>query len=337
MRQRRWWTRASIGAIGLGMLLATGCGTTADRETETGSGEEAGTIENLSVLVPNSPGSGYDVTARAWAKVLEDTGAASNVEVTNVEGAGGTVGLQRVVNEEGDADLLMQMGLGVVGSVYTNKAEATLSDTVPVARLIEEAEAIVVPGSSPYQTLDELITAWKADPGGVTVGGASSPGGPDYLTPMLLAKAVGVEPTSVNYLAYDGGGELLAGLLGNKVAFAATGVGEVAEQAKTGDVRILAVTSEEPAEGVDAPTLKDEGIDLVFSNWRGVVAPPGIDDARAQQWVDVMTQMHESEEWQAALAENGWTDAFITGEEFGSFLESENQRVGDVLKELGLA
>jgi putative tricarboxylic transport membrane protein len=337
MGQRTWWTRASIGAIGLGVLLATGCGTTADRETGTGESEEAGPVENLSVLVPNSPGSGYDVTARAWAKVLEDTGAASNVEVTNVEGAGGTVGLQRVVNEEGDADLLMQMGLGVVGSVYTNKAAATLSDTVPVARLIEEAEAIVVPGASPYQTLDDLVTAWKADPGGVTVGGASSPGGPDYLTPMLLAKAVGVDPTTVNYLAYDGGGELLAGLLGNKVAFGATGVGEVAEQAKTGDVRILAVTSEEPAEGVDAPTLKEEGIDLVFSNWRGVVAPPGIDDARAEQWVEIMTQMHESEEWQAALEENGWTDAFMTGDEFGSFMESENQRVGDVLKELGLA
>jgi putative tricarboxylic transport membrane protein len=122
MRQRSWWTRASVGAAGLSVLLVTGCGTTADRETETDSGEEAGPVENLSVLVPNSPGSGYDVTARAWAKVLEDTGAASNVEVTNVEGAGGTVGLQRLVNEEGDADLLMQMGLGVVGSVYTNKA-----------------------------------------------------------------------------------------------------------------------------------------------------------------------------------------------------------------------
>ena len=114
-----------------------------------------------------------------------------------------------------------------------------------------------MPGDSPYQTLDELVAAWKADPGNSPVGGASNPGGPDHLTPMLLAKAVGVTPKDVNYVAYDGGGELLAGILGNKVAFAATGVGEVAEQAKAGDVRILAVTSEEPVEGVDAPTLSD--------------------------------------------------------------------------------
>jgi putative tricarboxylic transport membrane protein len=134
--------------------------------------------------------------------------------------------------DAGNEDLLLQMGLGLVGAVYTNQSEATLDDTTPVARLIEEAEAIVVPGDSPYSTLDELVEAWKADPAGVSVGGGSSPGGPDHLTPMLLAQAVGIEPTQVNYVAYDGGGELLAALLGSQVVFGATGVGEIAEQAK---------------------------------------------------------------------------------------------------------
>jgi putative tricarboxylic transport membrane protein len=224
-----------------------------------------------------------------------------------------------------------------VGASYTNESEATLADTTPIARLIEESEAIVVPASSPYQTLDDLITAWKADPGGVPVGGASNPGGPDHLTPMLLAQAVDLDPTTVNYVAYDGGGELLAGILGSQIAFGATGIGEVAEQAASGDIRILAVTTEEPVEGVDAPTLTEEGVDLVFTNWRGIVAPPGLDEAQTQTFIDAITAMHDSEGWQQALEDNGWTDAFLTGDEFGTFLTEESDRVAGVLGELGLA
>jgi len=333
MARSTWW-KTAVTAAAIGVTVSA-CGTTADDDDAgTSSGE---TVTGLSVLVPNSPGSGYDTTARTWVKAMEDAGIAENVEVTNLEGAGGTVGLQRVVNEKGNADLLMQMGLGVVGSTFTNQAKATLQDTTPVARLIEEAEVIVVPKDSPYDSLDELVTAWKADPGKLPVGGASSPGGPDHLTPMLLAQEVGVAPTDVNYVAYDGGGELLAGLLGSKVVFGATGVGEVAEQAAAGEVKILAVTSEEPVEGVDAPTLKDEGVDLVFSNWRGIVAPPGLSDEESAGWIDVVTTMHDSQEWKDALEKNGWTDAFMTGEDFGEFLTTENDRVAGVLQELGLA
>ena len=181
-------------------------------------------------MVPNSPGSGYDTTARAVAQVIEDEELADSHRGVQPRGAGGTVGLQRLVNEKGNADMLMQMGLGVVGAQFSNQSEATLDQTTPVAKLIEEAEAIVVPGDSPFKTLDDLVAAWKADPGNTPVGGASNPGGPDHLTPMLLAQEVGVTPTDVNYVAYDGGGELLAGILGGDVAFAATGVGEVTER-----------------------------------------------------------------------------------------------------------
>jgi putative tricarboxylic transport membrane protein len=287
-------------------------------------------------MVPNSPGSGYDTTARAWAQVLEDEGLAESIEVFNLEGAGGTVGLQRLVNESGNAELLMQMGLGVVGAQYSNKSEATLDQTTPIAKLIEEAEAIVVPGNSPYKTLDDLVQAWKKDPGGTPVGGASNPGGPDHLTPMLLAQEVGVTPADVNYVAYDGGGELLAGILGDDVKFAATGIGEVAESAAAGDVRILAVTTDEPVEGVDAPTLKDEGVDLTFTNWRGIVAAPDISDEEQQRFIDAVTKMHDSDAWKTVLEDQGWTDSFVTGTEFSDFLGSESDRVEGVLSELGL-
>jgi putative tricarboxylic transport membrane protein len=327
--------KLTVGAVAAGLVL-TGCGTTAEGGSASDSANE-GPISGLRVMVPNSPGSGYDTTARAWAQVLEDEGLAESIEVFNLEGAGGTVGLQRLVNEKGNADLLMQMGLGVVGAQYSNQSEATLDQTTPIARLIEEAEAIVVPADSPYQSLDDLVTAWKADPGNTPVGGASNPGGPDHLTPMLLAQEVGVTPSEVNYVAYDGGGELLAGILGGDVKFAATGIGEVSEPAAAGQVRILAVTSKEAVEGVDAPTLTDEGVDLVFTNWRGVVAAPEITDEETQRFVDMMTEMHDSDAWKQVLEDQGWTDSFLTGDEFGSYLDDESKRVQGVLSELGLA
>jgi putative tricarboxylic transport membrane protein len=326
--------KLTVGTVAAGLVL-TGCGTTAEGGSASGGGDD-GPITGLRFMVPNSPGSGYDTTARAVAAAMEDEEIATGIEVFNLEGAGGTVGLQRLVNEDGNADMLMQMGLGVVGAQFSNQSEATLDQTTPVAKLIEEAEAIVVPGDSPYQSIDDLVAAWKADPGNTPVGGASNPGGPDHLTPMLLAQEVGVKPADVNYVAYDGGGELLAGILGGDVKFAATGVGEVAESAASGDVRILAVTSEEAVEGVDAPTLTDEGVDLVFANWRGIVAPPGLSDDETTQWVDAVTKMHDSESWKKALEDNGWTDAFLTGDDFSAYLTEESDRVKSVMGELGL-
>jgi putative tricarboxylic transport membrane protein len=327
--------KLTVGAVAAGLVL-TGCGTTAEGGSASDSAED-GPMSGLQVMVPNSPGSGYDTTAREWVQVLEDEGLAESVEVFNLEGAGGTVGLQRLVNEEGNAEMLMQMGLGVVGAQYSNQSEATLDQTTPIAKLIEEAEAIVVPADSPYESLDDLVTAWKADPANTPVGGASNPGGPDHLTPMLLAQEVGVTPADVNYVAYDGGGELLAGILGGDVKFAATGIGEVSEPAAAGQVRILAVTSEEPVEGIDAPSLTDEGVDLTFTNWRGIVAAPGITDDETQRFVDMITEMHDSDAWQQVLTDQGWTDSFLTGDEFSSYLGDESERVQGVLSELGLA
>jgi putative tricarboxylic transport membrane protein len=326
--------KLTVGMVAAGLVL-TGCGTTA--AGGSASGGDSGPISGLRVMVPNSPGSGYDTTARAWAQVLDDQKIADSVEVFNLEGAGGTVGLQRLVNEKGNDKLLMQMGLGVVGAQFSNKSQATLDQTTPIAKLIEESEAIVVPANSPFKTMSDLVTAWKADPGNTPVGGASNPGGPDHLTPMLLAQEVGVAPSKVNYVAYDGGGELLAGILGGDVKFASTGIGEVSESAAAGQVRILAVTTDKPVDGVDAPTLQDEGIDLTFSNWRGVVAPPGISDADKASLIAALEKMHGTQAWKDALKSHSWSDAFVTGDAFKSFLTDQDKRVADVLTKLGLA
>jgi putative tricarboxylic transport membrane protein len=313
------------------------CGATAGKD-EAGSGNDGKPVAGLRLMVPNSPGSGYDTTARTAAKVMEDAKIATGVQVFNLPGAGGTVGLQRTVNEKGNGKLAMQMGLGVVGASYTSKSSATLTQTTPLAKLIEEAGAIVVPKNSPYKTINDLITAWKANPKGIAVGGGSNPGGPDHLLPMQLAKTVGIDPRQVNFVSYDGGGELLPAVLGGKVAFGASGFGEFLDQVEAGQVRILAVTSAAPIEALkDVPTLKSSGIDLVFTNWRGIVAPPGISDADKKMWIDALTKMHDSAEWKAELAKRGWTDAFVTGDQFGTFLTEQDKAVADVLKQLGLA
>ncbi|MFI6643378.1 Bug family tripartite tricarboxylate transporter substrate binding protein [Streptomyces sp. NPDC050504] len=303
----------------------------------TGSGDDTGTqIPGLRFMVPNTPGGGYDITARTAAKNAEDAGLTHGIEVFNLPGAGGTVGLARLAGEHGNGKLAMSMGLGVVGAVHTNKAPKTLADTTPIARLTEEQDIVVVSKSSPYKTIGDLLAAWKADPGKVPVGGGSSPGGPDHLAPMLMAKAAGIAPRDVNYIPFDGGGELLASILGNKVAFGVSGVGEYLDQIEAGELRLLAVTGPERVPGLDAPTLREAGLDTEFTNWRGIVAPPGLTDAERDKLIALVEKLHASKQWRESMKKNGWSDAFLTGEEFGDFLEAQNERVETVLKELGL-
>lgn len=302
----------------------------------TGADDTGGQVRGLRILVPNTPGGGYDITARTAAKAVEDAGMTRNIEVFNLPGAGGTVGLGRLVNEAGNDKLVMSMGLGVVGSVHTNHSPSSLQDTTPIAKLIEEPDIVVVSKDSPYRNIDQLIDAWKADPGAVPVGGGSSPGGPDHLAPMLFAKAIGLAPKDVRYVSYDGGGELLASVLGGKIAFGVSGVGEYRDQIESGDLRVLAVTSADRVDGLDAPTLMESGVDVDFTNWRGIVAPPGISQTDTDRLVKLFTDLQDTPEWKEALERNGWTPAFQPGKEFGEFLAEENDRVAGVLSELGL-
>ena len=331
---------ALLGVMAVTAALAlSACGATAAKDSSgSTSAADAKPASGLQLMVPNAPGGGYDTTARVAAKVMETEKITDSVQVFNLPGAGGTVGLQRTVNEKENGKLALQMGLGVVGAAYTQKSKATLNDTTPIAKLIEEAGAIVVPKDSPYKDINQLVEAWKADPKKLAVGGGSSPGGPDHLLPMRLAKAVGIDPKDVSYVSYDGGGELLPALLGNKIAFGASGFGEFLDQVEAGDVRVLAVTSEEPVDALkEVPTLKSSGIDMVFTNWRGVVAPPGISEEDKQVWINAYTKMHDSQAWKDEMAKRGWTDAFATGDEFGTFLKEQDTEVAAILEQLGLA
>ncbi|MFE9698730.1 Bug family tripartite tricarboxylate transporter substrate binding protein [Streptomyces sp. NPDC006270] len=303
----------------------------------TGDGADTGThIPGLRFMVPNSPGGGYDITARTLAKNAEDAGLTHNIEVFNLPGAGGTVGLTRLVGEHGNGKLALSMGLGVVGAVHTNKSPSTLADTTPIARLTEEPDIVVVAKDSPYRSIAGLLAAWKKDPARVPVGGGSSPGGPDHLAPMLMAQAAGIAPRTVNYIPFDGGGELLASILGNKVGFGVSGLGEYRDQIEAGELRLLAVTGPKRVPGLDAPTLREAGLDTEFTNWRGIVAPPGLSQTERDKLTGLVRELHGSKQWKESMEKNGWDDALLIGAPFGDFLDEQDQRVATVLKELGL-
>jgi putative tricarboxylic transport membrane protein len=296
----------------------------------------AATADDLRIMVPNPPGSGYDITARVLASVLDSTGIARGVEVFNLPGAGGVVGLRRLAYERGNGRLVMLMGLGLVGAQIAADAAVTLADTTPIARLVQEPSIVVVRRDAPYGSLDELIEAWRADPAGVPVGGGSSVGGPDHLATMLVAEAAGLAPSRVAYRRHDGGGDLLAAVLGREVAFAMSGLSEYADQIASGQLRALAVTSEEPVDQVPAPTVRAAGLGVVFNNWRGIVAPPGLSAPDVAALRTTVAALDSSAPWAAARVRFGWTAAHLSGDAFAGFMAGERDRVRGVLRRLGL-
>lgn len=294
-------------------------------------------LESLRIMAPASPGGGWDQTSRLMQQVIQETGIVpGTTEVFNVSGAGGTIGLAQLVSSErGADDLLMMMGLVMSGSVLTNDSVVTLAETTPIARLIAEYEVIVVPAASEYQTLDDLLAALRADPGAVAWAGGSA-GGTDHMLAGLVAQAAGADPAQVNYIPFSGGGEALAAILGSQVAAGISTYSEWAGQIESGELRALAISSAERVAGLEIPTLTEQGVDVELANWRGVVAPPDLDDAQVAALTDVVAQLHESEAWKQVLEDNNWEDFYLEGEPFAEFLTTEDARVTAILQDIGL-
>ena len=288
----------------------------------------------LIITAPAAPGGGWDQTARAMQRVLIETESGANVQVENVPGAAGTIGLARFIqSERGNPHALMVTGLVMVSGVITNDSPVSLSQTTPIARLTGEYEVIVVPASSRFRTLGDLIAAFKNDPGAIAWGGGSA-GGTDDLLIRLLADQIGLPASRVNYIAFSGGGAALAAVLGGQLAAAVSGYSEFAGQIAAGQLRVLAVSSPAPVKGIDAPSIRESGIALDLANWRAIVAPPGLSDAEQSALTERMTRMAASTQWKATLERNGWDDLFLTGPEFRQFLLAEQSRIEDVLRRL---
>jgi putative tricarboxylic transport membrane protein len=291
-------------------------------------------LDELKLIAPASPGGGWDQTARSMAEALRTSGIVKNVPVSNVPGAGGTIGLAQFVNsEKGKNDALLVSGLVMVGAVLTNNSPVSLADTTPIARLTGEYEVIVVPADSKFQNLNDLVAAMKADPGSVAWAGGSA-GGTDHILVGLIAQAAGADPTKINYVPFSGGGEALAALLGSHVAAGVSGVSEFIGQIQAGKLRALAVSGPERVSSI--PTLKEQGVDVELANWRGVVAPPGISDEAKKELVVAVSRMVESKPWQETLKTKDWTNLYLPGDQFADFLKIEQTRIKSVLTQIGL-
>ncbi len=332
MRRVQMWVVAAALA-----LAAGGCGNKAD--TDGGGAEANWPQRDLRIMAPADPGGGWDSTARVMGDVIRQAEVVDKgVEVYNVPGAGGTIGLSQLASKRsGQSNELMVMGLVMMGAIETNKSPTDLSKTTPIASLTTEPEAVFVRSDSKYKTMQDFVDDLKADPAKISVGGGSA-GGTDQILLGLIAKAAGVDPSKPKYVAYSGGGEAQQSILSGSVDAGISAISEWAEQVEAGKMRVLAVSTAEPLEvgGKQVKTLKQQGLDVEITNWRGVVAPPGIKAGDRDAAIAAMEKLHDSPEWKAMLEKNAWTDFFKTGDDFESFLKSENTRVEGVLKDIGL-
>lgn len=293
-------------------------------------------LEQVKLIAPAGPGGGWDSAARSLQQVMTATGAARNVQVVNVPGAGGTVGLAQFVNTaKGDGNQLLVMGITMVGAVLTNKAPVGLDTVTPIARMTGDPLVVAVPANSPHKTLKDLAAALKADTSKVVWAGGSA-GGADHILAGLIAKQAGGDAARLNYVPFSGGGEALAEMLGGRVTAGVSGYNEFESQIKAGKLRALAVSTGQRMSGVDVPTIKEQGLDVELVNWRGVVAGPGISAAQKTALSAAVTKALKSEEWAKVAKARGWDDAYQDADTYAAFLKQEQQRVKDVLSSIGL-
>jgi putative tricarboxylic transport membrane protein len=292
-------------------------------------------FQYLRIIAPAAPGGGWDQTARVMQQVVQQAGLVRTAPVENIPGAAGTIGLARFIGaEHGNGDAVMISGLIMLGGIVTDRSPVTLHDVTPIARLTGEYEVIVVPAASRFQTLADFLAAFKAQPESISWGGGSA-GGSDQILAGLVADAIGVEPRRINYIAFSGGGESLSAIVGNQVSVGINGLAELLPQIEAGTVRALAISSGERLAGVNAPTLKEQGVNVEFENWRSVVAPPGISAADRLRLERMVERMVQSAPWRDAVTRYKWIDRYLAGDAFAAFVDREETRVRAILRKFG--
>jgi putative tricarboxylic transport membrane protein len=283
----------------------------------------ASAAANIKMLIPANPGGGWDTTGRALGKAMTDSKAADTVTYDNKGGAAGALGLAQFVNgSKGDPNALMVMGAVMLGGLITGKPPVSLSQATPIARLSSEYNVFVLPANSPFKTMKDVVDQLKKDPGSVKWGGGSR-GSTEHIAAAMIAQKVGADPSKINYVAFRGGGEATAAILGGNVTVGGSGYSEFAEYIKAGKMRAIAVTSGKRLPGVDVPTLKEQGIDVEIGNWRGVYGAPGISAEQRKALTDLVLAALKSPSWAEAVKKNDWTPAVLTGDAFAKFVDDD--------------
>ncbi len=277
----------------------------------------------IKMMLPANPGGGWDNTGRALGKALQDAGVASSVTYDNKGGAAGAIGLAQFVNgSKGDPNAMMVMGAVMLGGIITGKPPVSLTQATPLARLTSEYNVFVLPTNSPYKTMADVVAQLKKDPGSIKWGGGSR-GSTEHIAAAMIARAVGVDPAKINYVAFRGGGEAISAILGGNVTVGGSGFSEFAEYIATGKMKPIAVTSAQRLAGSSVPTLKEQGIDVEIGNWRGVYGAPGISRAQRDALIASLDKAVKSASWADAMKKNDWTSAWLAGDAFANFVDNE--------------
>ncbi len=296
----------------------------------------ASALDNVKFMIGANPGGGFDQTGRGLGKAMVDAGAAKSVQFENKGGAGGTIGLAQFVNaSKGDPNAIIVTGAVMIGAIVQNKPPVTLSNATPIARLFYEYNVFVVPANSPMKNMADVVAALKKDPGAVKWGGGSR-GSVDHIAVAMIAKDAGVDPSKINYVPFQGGGEASAAILGGHVTVGTSGYSEMQQFIKSGKMRALAVTAGTRLPGESVPTLKEQSINVEIGNWRGVYGAPGITADQRKALTDAVVAATKQKSWADSLSGNDWFPSLLTGDDFAKFVDAEHKRIEESMKAVGL-
>jgi len=278
---------------------------------------------NVKMMIPANPGGGWDSTGRALGNALREAGVADSVTFENKGGAAGAIGLAQFYNAaKGDPNALMVMGAVMLGGIITGKPPVSITQVTPIARLTTEYNVFVLPANSPYKSMKDVVEQLKKDPGSIKWGGGSR-GSTEHIAAAMIAQAVGVPASKINYVPFRGGGEATAAILGGNVTVGGSGYSEFQPYIESGKMTGIAVTSGKRQAGIPFPTLKEQGIDVEIGNWRGVYGAAGLTPAQRDALADAITKATKTKAWQDALAKNNWTPALLTGQAFADFVDRD--------------
>jgi putative tricarboxylic transport membrane protein len=294
-------------------------------------------VRTLDITVPGGPGSGLDQAARAIEDAVRHDRLAPAVRVNNVPGGGGMVAIsQFVTSKRGNAQAVVVQGAGTVFFPLTNKTPVSLADVRPLARLAGEYEVMVVRADSPIRSFPDLIQRFKADPGSIAWGGGS-PGSTENIFFARIAKIAGVDLKKLNFIPHPNTGEVVVSALSGQVSLAGGGMQDFLTQIEAGKMRLLAVAAPERLPGLEAPTLREMGYDIVFANWRGISAHPSITEDQARGLAEFFAKLVKSPRWQQIMKDRGWLDLYMPEAEYQAFIKEEARLARDILNELGMA
>ncbi len=323
---------AALAVYGVVAAVVIGSALAVSATSDTGGGDSRA---NMTIIAPAGAGGGWDTFAREGQQAMRSEGIVNTVQVVNIPGAGGTIGLSRVTTMSGRTGTLLATGSAMVGGIELNASPVNFDDVIPIARVAEDFNVITVPADSPWETIDDMVEDWAADPGGFPLTGGSA-GSIDHLILADLGLEAGIDPNDITFIPRAGGGEAVQTMLSGTARAAATGYNEISDQIEAGRVRALGVSAPERIDGIDVPTLIEQGYDSSLTNWRGYLAPPGLSEEQVAELEEIVDELVESESWADAMDRNRWEEAYLVGPEFEEFLREDTIQTQELLEELGL-